>query len=162
MRIGILSDTHGRVPATAAAMRLLQAQGAEFFIHCGDLGSTAVINHLAGVPSAFVFGNTDWDRQELRRHAEQLNVQCLGTYGDLNLGGKRFAVTHGDDNRLTRRVLSEQLHDYLLVGHSHAREQDQVGRVLLINPGALHRAHPKTVALLDTSDSGVRFLEVAE
>ena len=40
------------------------------------------------------------------------------------------------------------------------REDRLVGRVRVINPGALHRANPKTVALLDTAADRVEFLEV--
>ena len=40
-------------------------------------------------------------------------------------------------SRLVRRVLDEQEHDYLLVGHTHVKEDRRVGRVRMINPGAL-------------------------
>ena len=161
MRIGILSDTHDRVEAMAAAMEILRRQGAEFFIHCGDVGSESVLDHLAGVPSAFVFGNTDWDRAPLVRYAEQIGVACHGALADLELGGKKVAVTHGDDFKLKQRILAEQRHDYLLQGHTHVREDKRIGKVRLINPGALHRAKEKTVALLDTDADRLAFLVVA-
>ena len=161
MRIGILSDTHDRVEAMAAAMEILRRQGAEFFIHCGDVGSESVLDHLAGVPSAFVFGNTDWDRAPLARYAEKIGVACHGALADLELGGKKVAVTHGDDFKLKQRILAEQRHDYLLQGHTHVREDKRIGKVRLINPGALHRAKEKTVALLDTDADRLAFLVVA-
>ena len=160
MLVGILSDTHDRVDAMAAAMKLLRDGGAEFFVHCGDVGSERVIDHLAGVPSAFVFGNTDWDRAALARYAESVGVDCRGAFADLELGGKRVAVIHGDDLRLKQRLLSEQQHDYLLQGHTHLRADQRVGRTRVINPGALHRASQKTVALLDTETDRLRFLVV--
>ena len=160
MLVGILSDTHDRVDAMAAAMRVLRDRGAQFFVHCGDVGSERVIDHLAGVPSAFVFGNTDWDRATLARYAEKLHVACYGSMADLELGGKRFAVIHGDDFRLKQRLLAEQRHDYLLQGHTHVRADERVGKVRLINPGALHRAREKTVALLDTVADRLTFLPV--
>ena len=161
MRIGILSDTHDRVEAMAAAMEVLRRHGAEFFIHCGDVGSERVLDHLAGVPSAFVFGNTDWDRAPLERYAGQIGVACHGALADLELGGKKIAVTHGDDFKLKQRILAEQRHDYLLQGHTHVREDKRIGKVRLINPGALHRAKEKTVALLDTDTDRLTFLVVA-
>jgi putative phosphoesterase len=158
--VGILSDTHDRVDAMAAAMKLLRQRGAEFFIHCGDVGSERVLDHLAGLPSAFVFGNTDWDRAALARYAQSIGVACHGSFADLELGGKRVAVTHGDDFKLKQRLLAEQQHDYLLQGHTHIRADERVGRTRLINPGALHRAREKTVALLDTTTDHVEFLVV--
>ena len=158
MIVGILSDTHDRVDAMAAAMKLLRAGGAEFFVHCGDVGSESVLDHLAGVPSAFVFGNTDWDRAALARYAADIGVTCHASLAELELGGKKFAVTHGDDPRVKQRILSEQRHDYLLQGHTHVPADQRVGRVRVINPGALHRAREKTVALLDIGTNRLTFL----
>jgi len=53
--IGILSDTHDRVDAMAAAMKLLRDAGAQFFIHCGawanNLPATVDSPWLRGVSS---------------------------------------------------------------------------------------------------------------
>jgi putative phosphoesterase len=161
MLIGILSDTHDRVDAMAAGVALLKKAGAEFFVHCGDVGSERVLDHLAGLPSAFVFGNTDWDRAALARYAESIGVACHGTLADLELGGKKVAVTHGDEPKVKQRILSERRHDYLLQGHTHVRADERVGSTRVINPGALHRAREKTVATLDTETGEVKFLVVA-
>ena len=157
MIIGILGDTHGRADAMAAGVKLLAAAGAQHFLHTGDVGSTAVIDHLAGLPAAFVFGNNDWDRRGLERYAADLHVSCLGHAGELDLGGKLFYVQHGDDLRAMMRALDGQRFDYLLHGHSHLRRDDRVGRTRVINPGALHRAREKTVAVLDTATDRLTF-----
>lgn len=160
MILGLLSDTHDRVDAMAAGVALLRARGAEFFIHCGDVGSGRVLDHLVGLPAAFVFGNTDWDRATLTRYAAKIGVTCHGALADLDLGGKKIAVTHGDDFTLKHRILSAQQHDYLFQGHTHVRADEQVGRTRVINPGALHRAKEKTVAMLDTESGKLVFLGV--
>lgn len=162
MLLGILSDTHDRADATAEGMRLLRAAGAAFYVHCGDVGSEPILDHLAGEPAAFVFGNNDWDRAGLRRYAADVGVQCLESYGTLDLADRRVAVTHGDDPLLVNKVLRDQAHDYLLVGHSHVAADRRVGRTRVINPGALHRARPKTVALLDLATDDLRFIALAD
>lgn len=161
MRIGILSDTHGRTDAMAAAVRLLKDRGTEFFIHCGDLGSEHVLDFLAGVPSAFVWGNCDYDRMGLQRLADFMGIRCFGSFGQLSLDGKKIALIHGDDQKLKAKIIEEQKHDYLLQGHTHAALDARSGRVRLINPGALHRASPRSVALLDTAQDSVEFLTLA-
>ena len=160
MLIGILSDTHDRVETARAAIRILRQREAEYFIHCGDVGGEGVIDQLAGLQAAFVWGNNDWDRPALAKYADSIGVRCCDTFGDFELGGKKFAVIHGDDTRLKRRILDEQRHDYLLQGHTHVRRDERVGRVRVINPGALHRAKPMTVALLNTSTDVLEFIEV--
>jgi putative phosphoesterase len=160
MLIGVLSDTHDRVEAMAAAIELLRQREAEFFIHCGDVGSTRVLDYLAGLPSAFVWGNCDYDRLGLARYAEKLGIQCFGAYGELELGGKLMGVLHGDDPKAKEQMLSGGRFDYIVQGHTHQREDRRIGRTRLINPGALHRANPKTVALLETAADTVEFLVV--
>jgi putative phosphoesterase len=158
--IGILSDTHDRADWMAAGIRTLQKAGAAFFIHCGDIGGQDCIDLLAGLPSAFVFGNTDFDRAGLARYAAQVDVACYGNFGDLELDGKRVAVLHGDDYRLKQRLLAAQQHDYLFQGHTHVRADQRVGRTRVINPGALHRAAVKTVVTLDTATDTLTAFEV--
>ena len=160
MIIGILSDTHDRAEWMAAGLRALQQGGATFFIHCGDIGGEACVDLLAGLPSAFVFGNTDFDRAGLARYAASIDVACYGNFGDLELDGKRFAVLHGDDARLKQRLLTAQEHDYLFQGHTHIRADQRVGRTRIINPGALHRAAVKTVVTLNTATDKVTPFEV--
>jgi len=155
--VGILGDTHGRVESAKAAVAILREHGAEFLIHCGDVGSPLVLDQMAGTAGAFVFGNNDWNHRAMERYASDLGIQCLGLTGELELDGKRFVVLHGDDTRLMRQLIEQQEHDYLLFGHTHLKAERQEGRVRLINPGALHRAAVKTVATLDTRSDALKF-----
>ncbi len=160
MIIGILSDTHDRADWMAAGIASLRNARAEFFIHCGDIGGQECIDLLAGLPSAFVFGNTDFDRAGLARYAASIDVPCYGNFANLELDGKKFAVLHGDDYRLKQRLLMAQEHDYLCQGHTHVRADERIGRTRLINPGALHRAAVKTVVTLDTRADTLAVFEV--
>jgi putative phosphoesterase len=161
MLVGILSDTHDRIPALVTALDLLRGRGVEHYIHCGDVGGESVLDRLAGLPGTFIWGNNDWDVRSLEDYAATLKLTCAGRFADLTLGGKRFAVTHGDDPAAKRRVLDSQEFDYLLQGHTHLFDDQRIGRTRLINPGALHRAHPKTIALLDTHADRLERIVVA-
>jgi len=161
MIVGILSDTHDRLNAMIAGINVLKSAGAEFFIHCGDVGRQEILDQLAGLKAAFVWGNNDFDRRELARYARSLDLQCLDAFGRVELDGKSFAITHGDDSRFVKRILTEQQDDYLLLGHTHIKSERREGRVRVINPGALYRATPKTVATLDTSTDELKFHIVA-
>jgi uncharacterized protein len=160
MRIGILSDTHDKADMAAAAIALLRRAGAEFYIHCGDVGGQRVLDQLAGLPAALVWGNNDFDRPALARYGERLGIDCHDRLAELELGGKKFAVTHGDDGGLVQLLLAQQRHDYLLFGHSHELHDSREGRVRLINPGALYRARRKTVVLLETATDMLDVMDV--
>jgi len=160
MKIGILSDTHDHAAAAAAGVRILRQAGAEGLIHCGDVGSPSILDELAGQPAAFVWGNTDDDRLALQRYARHLGIECFGAWGELQWGGKRIAVLHGDDVKLRQKLLSDQEWDYVLQGHTHMKTDQRFGRTRLVNPGALYRAATRTVALLDTQTDQLDFLTV--
>ncbi len=158
--IGILSDSHGHADAMAAAVRALQEAGAEYLIHCGDVGPAAMLDSLAGLPAAFVWGNTDWERDELLRYGEHLGLTSAGAMADLTLDGKRIAVIHGHDAALKRTLLEGQEYDYLFQGHTHVARAEVFGRTRIINPGALYRTPARSVATVELSTGRLRFLPV--
>ncbi|MDP9174542.1 MAG: YfcE family phosphodiesterase [Planctomycetota bacterium] len=162
MLIGILSDTHDNLAAAAAGMAVLRGAGAEFFIHCGDVGSEQILDLLAGAKSMFVWGNNDYDRAELARYAADLEIKCGDNYGEVEIDGKKIVVTHGDEPRMLARAMAPQACDYLLMGHTHVPRDERVGGLRIINPGALHRAARKTVAVLDPRRDLLRLLTVPE
>ncbi len=163
LKIGILSDTHSHRSNALEGVSILQRQGAEFLIHCGDVGDTNILDCLAGMPAAFVFGNCDYDRDELRKYAQLLGIQCHNTYGVLTLAEKRIAVTHGDDYQLMSRLTRPgQPIDYLLTGHTHIKQDQRLGSLRWINPGALYRAAVKTVATLDLKTDKLEYFSLME
>jgi putative phosphoesterase len=160
MLIGVLSDTHGRVDTTRAALEILRSRGVQYYIHCGDVGSQQVIDLLVGLPAAFVWGNCDHDPTGLQSYARIIGVQCFGAIGRVTLDGKVISFLHGDDHRRMDQLLRDQDCDLLFSGHTHVRGSVDVGRVRAINPGALHRATIKTVAVVDTTSRDAEFLVV--
>jgi predicted phosphodiesterase len=70
--------------------------------------------------------------------------------------GKTILVFHGHE-RAFHRALRDEAADYILHGHTHQKRNERVGRCRVINPGALHRAIPKSVATLDTTTDTVTF-----
>ncbi len=161
MLIGILSDTHDRIDTMAAAMELLRQAGAQYFIHCGDVGGEGILDLLAGVPAAFVWGNTDFDRQTLAKYAENLGIKCCDEFGKLSFAGKRIVFTHGDHPELMRRAMQPGYCDYLLHGHTHIIRDERIGSLRIINPGALQRAATKTVGLLDVEKDILKHFTVS-
>lgn len=79
---------------------------------------------------------------------EEVGANCLEREGEIELAGKRIAVTHGDRKSLIDKLLRAEPH-YLLSGHTHIPTDVWKGPVRCINPGALHRAEVWTVAILD-------------
>lgn len=159
MRIGILSDSHGRADTTRRAVDLLLEAGATTLLHLGDIGSEAVIDELVGHHARIIFGNCDWDLTGLSRYAEHVGVAVDHPLGELVVTGRRILYTHGDQERLMRQALAESP-EYLLHGHTHVFRDDRHGGTRIINPGALFRAARYTAAVLEPESDRLEVIEV--
>lgn len=146
-RVGLLSDSHGRVERTARAVRALVDAGARSLIHAGDIETDGVLDCLAGHDAHVVWGNCDWDRAGLERYAQGIGISVHGDAGAITVDGARIAFTHGHLPAALRAAMASGA-EYLVHGHTHERRDERVDGVRVINPGALHRASPFTVALL--------------
>jgi putative phosphoesterase len=149
MLIGVISDTHGNTHSTQHAVRILESFQVEQVLHCGDIGSPAVVELLDRWPAHFVWGNTDHDRRAIEEAIASTGQTCHGSLGELELAGRRIALLHGDDERRLRQAIAGEQFDLVCHGHTHAVRRDRVGRTLVLNPGALHRAHPRTLAIVE-------------
>ncbi len=166
--LGLLSDSHGEGPITRRAVDQLLAHGATRLIHLGDVGSTDVIDALAVAtdangnlqpPAHIVFGNTDYNATELGRYAQALGIQMDHPEGRLTLEGKTIVFQHGHRDHAMRAALTQGV-DYLLHGHTHRCRDERIGPTRVINPGALTRATPYTVACLDLKTGRLKTLEI--
>jgi len=149
MRIGVISDTHGHVQNTLAAVQKLEALAVSAVLHCGDIGSSEIPPLLSGWPAHFVFGNCDHDHDSLRAAIEKAGLACYGSFGNLELAGRRIALIHSHDARLFQRVCGGGEYDLVCYGHTHQADQRRERKTLVLNPGALYRATPHSVAVVD-------------
>lgn len=152
MRIGIVSDTHGHPGNALAAIRLLAELNVELVIHCGDIGSPEIVPLFAAWPTHFVFGNVDVDECDLRDAIAAAGQTCHERFGSLEASGARIAFLHSDDQVLFRKTISSGEWDLVCYGHSHIAEQHFCGKTLVLNPGALYRADPHTLATVELPD----------
>ena len=157
MRIGVISDTHGHVANTLAAVRMLESLEVQAVLHCGDICSEQIPRLLAAWPAHFVFGNCDHDSDSLRAAIEKEEMACYGWFGNLELSGRRIALLHSHDAKLFQRVCTAGDYDLVCYGHTHVAEQHRVGTTLVVNPGALFRANPHSIAVVDlrTMDASI-------
>lgn len=149
MRIGIISDTHDRHEAVAVAVRLLVEQQVELILHCGDIESLETVELFREIPTHFVFGNWDKDRQTLSTAIRAVGGHSYESFGALTLAGKRVAWVHSHERHKLYELEHCDYFDYVFYGHTHVREQHRTGKTLVANPGALFRANPKTCVVLD-------------
>lgn len=149
MLLGVVSDTHGQVAYCRQAIEMLQSLEPDVVLHCGDIGSTEIVGMFSHWPTHFVFGNVDDDQAGLRSFIEEAGQTCHGVFAHLLLAGRRIAMLHGDDTlRLAQEIRGGQW-DLVCHGHTHVARNETAGNTLVLNPGALYRARPHSLAVVE-------------
>jgi len=149
MRLGIVSDSHDHATNTLAGIEMLRSLDVERVLHCGDICSANIVKLFADWPTDFVFGNCDHLQTELAAAITAAGQTCHGMFGDLEIAGKRIALLHSHDHRKFREVTTNGEWDLVCYGHTHVARQEHVGDTLVLNPGALYRANPHSIAIVE-------------
>ena len=154
-RIGVLSDSHGDAMRTRRAVEELTRLGATMFIHCGDIETIECLDPLAGLDAHIVFGNCD-EPSDLQDYARSIDITVHHPLGEIIIDDQRIAFTHGDDPKSMQRPIDTKA-QWLFHGHTHLKRDVKIGSTRVVNPGALHRAKPHTVALVIPRSGLVEF-----
>lgn len=147
MRLGLISDTHDNLPLAKSAARFFHEKAPDRVLHLGDVMSPDILDALAGLPLTVLLGNND-DRRELPKATLDWSGLLEGVH------------IHAHHGHLKPKLEREP--DLLLHGHTHRRRVERVGRTLVVNPGALHRAPTRTIAMIELPALVVTFYEVRE
>lgn len=148
MLLGLVSDTHDDVPLCARVASFFRERRVDTVFHLGDVCGADAIEPFAGLPLVAVRGNNDHELEELPETWRQ------------TFAGVRVGATHGHLRGRVTQLARES--DVVLHGHTHRRRLDREGACLLVNPGALYRASPRTCALLELPSKRVVFYAVDE
>jgi putative phosphoesterase len=154
MRVGLLADTHDRVPAVAELVRRLAAAGVGMVMHAGDYCSPFVLEPLEAsqVSLAGIFGRNDGDHQGLlAKAAAGFGAEIYESPHSFEVGGQRILLVH-DLADANRRSL--ETHSIVVHGCSHHQQSARRGDTLLVNPGEacgwMHGVPQAAVLDLDT------------
>lgn len=161
MHIAIVSDTHSRTATIERALDMIRERGIELILHCGDIEDDDAVR-LFPAHTHFVFGNCDHDRDGIRTAVAEIGATLHESFGNVELAGKKLAFTHGDDGTMLRDLIRAETFDYLFHGHTHVLRDERIGPTRVINPGALHRARPKTFLVLDVETGAAETVVVGE
>ena len=135
MRIGLIADTHDRLPAMAALVTLMAEREAAVVLHAGDYCSPFALRVFqeANLPLVGVFGHNDGDRDGLLAAAQRgLATELFASPHSLMLDERRILLVH-DLSEASARSLES--HDIVVFGSQHKQETRTQGGALLVNPG---------------------------
>ncbi len=149
MRVGVFSDSHGDRRALKDALKKAGPLDAACFL--GDYSWDAAVLIDEGIPACVVRGNNDFGSD-----APDDATLSLGGVSVYCTHGHKYGVSYSLD-RLYRKA-REQGAAIALFGHTHRPLLDNIGGVILLNPGSV--AYPRgnfapTFALLEIKNGAV-------
>lgn len=158
--LGIISDTHENLEAIKKAVAIFKEKNIEFAVHCGDIISPPMLDCFNGLRMKFVFGNNDGERNGLIAKCKDSGFDEIKDELKFDYKGKKFYVYHGTKKEKLDNAIKSNKYDYVLTGHTHIKRDEKIGSTRVINPGALFRIYPYTIALLDAEKDKLEFIEV--
>jgi uncharacterized protein len=165
MLIGIISDTHDNLPMVEKAVNLLNETKVELILHAGDYTSPFTIPKFKALNCRLigVFGNNDGDHDLLRkRFGETQNCEVRGRFAEVDVGGFRVALLHGDETELQNALVNCGGFDAVVSGHTHIVVNKAKGKTLVICPGEVcgYLYGKPTLAVLDTTKRKAEIVEI--
>jgi putative phosphoesterase len=135
MRIGLVSDTHDRLPAIDGLVREMLARGVSMVLHAGDFCSPFSLRPFLehNVTMAGVFGRNDGDHEGLKAYAASgLGIELFESPHSMDVAGQHILVVHdlGDVS-----AHSIEQHGIVVHGFTHREEMKTRGDTLIVNPG---------------------------
>ncbi len=162
MRVGVMSDSHDRVPAVAELIRQMADGGVTMVFHAGDFCSPFVLKPFeeSHMTLAGVFGRNDGDPEGLSTRASAgIGLELFESPHSFDVGGDRILIVH-DIGDVQQRSL--EAHSIVIHGATHQQEMKTRGDTLILNPGeACGWIHgTPQAAILDLDSKHVDFLSL--
>lgn len=153
MLLAILSDSHDQIIHLRRAAEFAETSGAQALIHCGDLISPFMLQHLSLFTGEIhlIYGNNGGDHHLIssRCTTSSGKIHHHGVFGALELGGVHLAFHHYPD--IAKGLAASGQYDVVCCGHNHRCEIQWINNCLLVNPGdLLGKDTPPGFLLLDT------------
>lgn len=162
MRIGLLADSHDRVPAVKELARRMAEAGVAMILHAGDYCSPFTLTALreCGLPLGGVFGRNDGDHEALRATAAQgMGQELWESPHAIEIGGRKILLVHDIVEVDERRMAGYEI---VVHGMLHRTEIKVRDDVVMVCPGEscgwLHGT--PTGAILDLDSREVEFIQL--
>jgi hypothetical protein len=160
MKVGVISDTHDRLPTFARAVALFERLKVSAVFHAGDYVAPFAAKLIApdklSVPLYCIYGNNDGERKGLKAVLPNLVDGPLR----VELGGRTIVMHHFIDWLKPADVRGA---DVVISGHNHEPSIEHRDGQLLLNPGECcgWLTDRCTVAILDLADLSAQIVDVA-
>lgn len=165
MLVGLIADTHDRLPMIDKAVKKLNEEDVELVLHAGDYVAPFVIPKFKELKAKLigVFGNNDGDRELLKkRFTEYEDLEIRGSFTEIVVDGLKIALLHGSEEELLKALINSEGFDVVVHGHTHKAEVYRKDKTLIVNPGEVcgYLFSKSTIALLDTGRREAKIIDL--
>ena len=164
MMLGVMADTHDRLPLIDRAVSEFNERGIELVLHAGDFIAPFVVPRFKPLKAKLigVYGNNDAELELLKRKFAEMNSEIRGRFGEINIEGLKIAILHGEDDELLKSLIDTGSYNVIVHGHTHKAETYKKGGTLVINPGETcgYLTGESTIAVLDTKTLEVEKIQL--
>ena len=164
MIVGLIADTHDRLPFIDKAVERLNQKKVDLVLHAGDYIAGFSVQHLKPLkaPLIGIFGNNDGDHRLLEKKFEELGADLRGRFAEVIVDGLRIAMLHGEEEELLNSLINAESHDFIVHGHTHEAKIYRKGKTLIVNPGEVcgYLSGKSTVAILNTETLEVKIIQL--
>lgn len=168
MKICIISDSHDRREALAAAVTDAKAHGAELVLHCGDIVAPSTLHAIQpiGLPAHVIHGNNMGDTYSLGQLACEENSGIIyhGKDASLEFHGRRIFIVHYP--RYAQAMALTGDYDLVCNGHEHRAHIEKITNskgteTIMLDPGTVGGVSaPATYVMGDLEKMEFEILDV--
>ena len=159
MKIGVMSDTHDRLPTFRRAVAMFERMKVDAIFHAGDyiapFAGKVIGPEVLSIPLYCCYGNNDGERAGLK------NVLPNIVDGSVlvELGGRKIAMNHYIDWLKPEEI---EWADIVISGHTHEVVNELKAGKLFLNPGECCGwvTDRCTVAILDLDSATAQIVDV--
>lgn len=162
MKIGVMGDTHDRLPAIREFLRRFREEDVTLVLHTGDYCAPFALEPFVTQyqPLIGVFGRNDGDIEGLRAVAHSgVGIELFESPHSFKLGEHTVMLVHDISDVQPRSVAA---HEFVFHGSLHQQEMKTRDDALIVNPGEacgwLHGS--PTAAIVDLDSRHVEFVKL--
>jgi uncharacterized protein len=160
MKVGVMADTHDRLPAIRELLEIMQTKGVSLVMHAGDYCSPFALEpfHETNMALLGIFGRNDGDPEGLKAtSARGMGMELYESPHSFEVSGHRILIVH-DLGEVNRRSI--EAHRFVVHGFTHKQETVTRGDTMLVNPGEAcgWLTGACTAAILDLETSEVEVI----
>jgi putative phosphoesterase len=162
MKIGVMGDTHDRLPAVREFLKRFRDAEVTLVLHTGDYCAPFALDPFVAQyqPMIGVFGRNDGDMEGLRAVAQGgVGIELFESPHSFRLGDHAVMLVHDITDVQPRSIAA---HEFVFHGSLHQQEMKTREETLIVNPGeACGWIHGSpTAAIVDLDARHVEFVKL--